>query len=99
MPGICLALMGRGRVPEAGEVIEGERLDLVFGSLRRAFAVVERVRDRERWAAIAERPRQDLLVYLPLVRFDGRPRFADLGAAVLAAKGLRLAGHRLLGRS
>jgi DNA phosphorothioation-associated putative methyltransferase len=43
----------------------------------RRFAVVERVTDRERWAAIAQARRQDLLVYLALARFDGRPRLDE----------------------
>lgn len=72
----------RGRVPEAGELAESGRLVEVFGSVRRAFAVVERVTDREQWAAVAEERRQDLLVYLALARFDGRPRFAELGAVL-----------------
>jgi DNA phosphorothioation-associated putative methyltransferase len=72
----------RGRVPEVGELAEGGRLVEVFGSLRRSFAVVERVTDRERWAVIAEERRQDLLVYLALARFDGRPRFVDLGVTL-----------------
>jgi DNA phosphorothioation-associated putative methyltransferase len=72
----------RGRVPQVGELAEGARLVELFGSVRRAFAVVERVTDRGRWAAIAEERRQDLLVYLALARFDGRPRFAELGAVL-----------------
>ncbi len=50
--------------------------------MRLAFAVVERVTDREQWAAIGEARRQDLLVYLALARFVRRPRFAELGAVL-----------------
>jgi DNA phosphorothioation-associated putative methyltransferase len=44
-----------------------------FGSLKRAFAAVVRITDAATWEAIAQRRREDLLVYLALVRFRKRP--------------------------
>jgi DNA phosphorothioation-associated putative methyltransferase len=58
--------------PAAGAVIER------FGSLKRAFAAVVRITDPGIWEAIAQRRREDLLVYLALARFRKRPAFSLL---------------------
>lgn len=68
----------RGRLPEAAEFAEGDALMEVFGSIKRAFAVVKRVTDAHDWGAIADERRDDLLVYLALARFQGRKKFSDL---------------------
>src|SRR5206468_4615854 len=68
----------RGRLPEAAELEEAVTLREAFGSLRRAFEVVQRVTGKEQWAAIERERAQDLLVYLALERFSGRPRFSVL---------------------
>jgi DNA phosphorothioation-associated putative methyltransferase len=44
-----------------------------FGSLKRAFAAIQRITDAAAWEAIARRRREDLLVYLALARFGKRP--------------------------
>jgi DNA phosphorothioation-associated putative methyltransferase len=49
-----------------------------FGSLKRAFAAVQRITGPETWEAIARRRREDLLVYLALARFRKRPAFSLL---------------------
>jgi hypothetical protein len=38
--------------------------------------------DRERWPAIAEARRQNMLVYLAQAQFDGLPKFAARGATL-----------------
>jgi DNA phosphorothioation-associated putative methyltransferase len=68
----------RGRLPDAAELEEAATLREVFGSLRRAFEVVQSVTGKEQWAAIQRERTQDLLVYLALERFSGRPRFSVL---------------------
>jgi DNA phosphorothioation-associated putative methyltransferase len=68
----------RGRLPEAAELEEAMPLCEVFGSVRRAFEVVQRVTGTEQWGAIQQESAQDLLVYLALERFSGRPRFSEL---------------------
>jgi DNA-binding protein HU-beta len=47
-----------------------------------AVHVLRRVIGREELAALQERVRQDLLVYLALDRFAGRPRFGELPEAL-----------------
>jgi DNA phosphorothioation-associated putative methyltransferase len=68
----------RGRLPEVHEIPEGQELVGELGSLKRAFAVVRRVTGEEQWEQIREERVQDLLVYLALARFEGRPRFSGL---------------------
>jgi hypothetical protein len=62
---------------------ETQHLNLValqteFGSLRRAFQLVLKATSVGEWDAIADKRRQDILVYLALSHFDRRPRFRDL---------------------
>ena len=70
----------RGRLPAANELdIQGrESLETEFGNIRRAFKVVLQVTDSREWDNIAEKRRQDLLVYLALSHFGQRPKFRDL---------------------
>jgi DNA phosphorothioation-associated putative methyltransferase len=68
----------RGRLPEAAELEEAVPLREVFGSLRRAFEVVQSVTGKDQWTALQRERTQDLLVYLALERFSGRPRFSVL---------------------
>lgn len=72
----------RGRLPDATELAEAESLREVFGSLRRAFEVVQRATEKAHWAALQRERAQDLLVYLALERFSGRPRFSVLPRAL-----------------
>ena len=68
----------RGRLPDAAEIEKVVTLRKVFGNLRRAFEVVQSVTGKDQWAAIQRERAQDLLVYLALERFSGRPRFSVL---------------------
>lgn len=68
----------RGRLPRKGEIAsEADLLD-EFGSLHRAFQVILQVTNLSEWDAIADRHRNDLLVYLALTQFSRRPRLKDL---------------------
>lgn len=68
----------RGRLPLEDEIDEADALLSVFGSAKRAFAVVRRASDEAAWDEIASARTQDLLIYLALSRFDGRPAFGRL---------------------
>jgi hypothetical protein len=68
----------RGRLPEASELEMAPQIHEVMGSLRHAFAIIQRVTGADQWNRIRETRVQDLLIYLALARFDGRPRFSDL---------------------
>lgn len=67
-----------GRLPVASEITQADELIEKFGSIGRAFRVVEVVTDRNEWLLLAERRRIDLLVYLALKLFEGEYRMSDL---------------------
>ena len=64
----------RGRLPVKGELEKEEEIITEFRSLNRAFAVIQQATDRNEWAAITERRRHDLLVFIALSRFGQRPK-------------------------
>jgi DNA phosphorothioation-associated putative methyltransferase len=67
-----------GRVPANDEMPELSAVTTAFGSLKRAFRVIETATGVESWAAIARSRALDLLIYLALARFDGRPALSRL---------------------
>ena len=70
----------RGRLPSVEELGAQELtlLQETFGSIKRAFTVVLQATDAGEWDAIADKRRNDLLVYLALSHFGNRPKFKDL---------------------
>lgn len=72
----------RGRLPEEDELANGPQVREKFGGIGRAFGVIRRVTGAERWDEISHSREQDLLVYLGLARFGGRPRWSDLPRAL-----------------
>ncbi len=68
----------RGRLPEASELSGADAIVDAFGSLRRAFAVVRIATGRQQWEEIRRAREQDLLVYLALEKFGGRPKVSEL---------------------
>ena len=66
------------RAPADDELQGAEPIRERFGSLRRALRLVERAHDPEQWKRIMTARGQDLLLFLALSRFDGRPRFGQL---------------------
>jgi DNA phosphorothioation-associated putative methyltransferase len=70
----------RGRLPNSAEAesLDLNALQTEFGSLRRAFQLVLKATNVSEWDAIADKRRQDILVYLALSHFEHRPRFRDL---------------------
>lgn len=71
-------LAARGRLPSDIELTNSATLCDVFGSLKRAFHLIERATDATAWRKIADERTQDLLIYLALSRFDGRPSYLRL---------------------
>jgi DNA phosphorothioation-associated putative methyltransferase len=67
-----------GRVPDPVEFPGTPAIVERFGSLKRAFAAIQRITSEGEWEAIAQRRREDLLVYLALARFRRRPTFSGL---------------------
>lgn len=72
----------RGRLPADDELPNTQALCEVFGTIRKAFRVILRVTDEERWDQVAEERAKDLLIYLALARFDLRPAFGRLPCAL-----------------
>ena len=68
----------RGRAPAEDELPGGEEIRDRFGSLQRAFRLVQRAHDAEAWRRAITARGEDLLLFLALSRFDGRPRFGQL---------------------
>jgi len=71
-------IASRGRLPEERELEVASMIRDKFGSLKRAFALLRRISGPDQWETIREERAQDLLVYLALARFGGRPRFSQL---------------------
>ncbi|PZO33782.1 MAG: DNA phosphorothioation-associated methyltransferase [Shackletoniella antarctica] len=78
----------RGRLPTSEEMATQvgahscAPLQETFGSIKRAFTVVLQATDVGEWDAIADKRRNDLLVYLALSHFGKRPKFKDLSPSV-----------------
>ncbi len=70
--------VARGRVPREREIASSRAIGERLGGIGRTFAVLRRVTGGEHWQQIAEERRRDLLVYLALANFGGRPRFSQL---------------------
>ncbi|MGI9064879.1 MAG: DNA phosphorothioation-associated putative methyltransferase [Pyrinomonadaceae bacterium] len=71
-------ITSRGRLPHECESEIAAGIREKVGSLQRAFAIIRQVTGADRWNQIREERSQDLLVYLALTRFRGRPRFSHL---------------------
>lgn len=74
----------RGRLPAKGELTSEVAIKQEFRSYQRAFKLILQATDRHEWDAIAEKRRQDLLVYLALGKFSGRPTIRKLSPEIKA---------------
>lgn len=74
----------RGRLPVKGELATEAAIKAEFRSYQRAFKLILQATDRAEWDAIAEKRRQDLLVYLALGKFSGRPTIRKLAPEIKA---------------
>lgn len=68
----------RGRVPSHEELPEYDAIEDTLGSVQRAYRVLQSASDSGAWDRVREARSQDLLVYIALSRFDGRPKFNEL---------------------
>jgi len=75
---LCAFIDDHGRIPERIEIVAGAHLASIFGSIRRAFALVRQVTGEDRWAVARTSAEKNLLVYLALAAFSGRPKMSDL---------------------
>ena len=66
------------RTPGDDEIASAAEIRERFGSLRRALRLIERAHDPDQWQRIITARAHDLLLFLALSRFDGRPRFGQL---------------------
>jgi DNA phosphorothioation-associated putative methyltransferase len=60
----------RGRLPVGEELQNLESLLAEFGTVRRAFNLIISATNQDEWDAIADKRRQDILVFLALSNFD-----------------------------
>ena len=68
----------RGRPPAEDELDNIAPIIKRFGSFRRALHLVARAQDPDAWRKITTARGEDILIFLALSRFDGRPRFGQL---------------------
>jgi DNA phosphorothioation-associated putative methyltransferase len=71
-------IAARGRVPADDEIPEAAAIRDIFGSLKQAFRVIEKATSNQQWEEITRKRAFDLLIYLALARFEGRPPFSRL---------------------
>ncbi|MEL6496802.1 MAG: DNA phosphorothioation-associated putative methyltransferase, partial [Cyanobacteria bacterium J06623_7] len=74
----------RGRLPAKGELASEAAIKEEFRSFQRAFKLILQATDRAEWDEIAEKRRQDLLIYLALGKFSGRPTIRKLSPEIKA---------------
>ncbi len=72
----------RGRLPVKGELGEEAAIKEEFKTYRRAFNLILQSTDKNKWDAIKEKRRQDLLVYLALGNFQGRPTIRKIAPEI-----------------
>ena len=68
----------RGRLPAFEELPEYGAIQSALGSVPRAYRVLQSVSDKGAWDRVRGERTQDLLVFVALSRFDGRPKFSEL---------------------
>ena len=73
----------QGRIPEPDEFSSAAAIIAEFGSIKRAFALIQRVTGTDEWEQIRKRRTEDLLVAMALANFGRRPRQSDLPQDVL----------------
>ena len=68
----------RGRLPQEDEVPWSQNINDLFGSIPRAFQVIQSATGQKPWTEIQMKRRSDILVWLALSRFHMRPQFTTL---------------------
>ena len=78
LDGLASFMDDHGRLPEEEELDGLGRLLETFGSVRRAYRTLAAVTEPDRWERMRRVRSEDLLIYLALAKFDGRPRLGEL---------------------
>jgi len=73
----------RGRLPRVGE-IDSTDIEAAFGTIKAAFGVVRRVTGDDQWEALRRERSDELLIFLALAAFGGRPAFGHLPVDIQA---------------
>ena len=68
----------RGRLPDPIEIEHGAQIAEAIGSIRSAASILRRVLGDERFEIARQSAESDLLVFLALEAFRGRPKFTQL---------------------
>lgn len=82
LDGLAGFLAERGRLPEEDEFAQHEALLSAFGTMARAYRLLLSVTDPLSWDRVRAARGDDLLVYMALAKFDGRPAFGELPAGM-----------------
>ncbi len=72
----------RGRLPVLGELANEDEIRAEFGTFKKAFKIILQATDPEDWEKLADRRRQDFLVYLALSQFSRRPKLSQYSEVV-----------------
>lgn len=78
LDGLASFVSSRGRLPAREELPGYDELERSLGSLKRAFVILQHASDTAAWERVRDARSQDLLAFLALSRFEGRPKFTDL---------------------
>lgn len=84
----------KGRLPVKEELPEEAAIKAEFKTYRSAFKVILQATDPTEWEAIANKRRQDLLVYLALANFKGRPSSRQIAPEIKADAKALLEGYQ-----
>jgi len=71
-------LTERGRLPRRHELQNINDLEREVGTIRQAFALLRRVLGENAWSEVREERVTELLIYLALEKFAGRPKYSEL---------------------
>jgi DNA phosphorothioation-associated putative methyltransferase len=71
-------LLTRGRLPDDFEVENLSKLKDKFGNAKRAFNLIRQVLKEDDWAEVEAERSEDLLIFLGLSKFGGRPTISKL---------------------
>ena len=74
----------RGRLPVKGELKSEAAIKAEFRSYSKAFKLIQQATNVDEWDAITDKRREDLLVYLALTKFSGRPSIRKLAPELKA---------------
>ena len=72
----------RGRLPMKEELEAESEILEVFGTYNKAFKVILQATNPDEWDAIAQKRRQELMLYLALANFSQRPPLKKLSRAL-----------------